>query len=355
MMEMKLFHQQAEETMSQITTIGLDTSKQVFHLVGLNRAGKVVHRKMLRRHQVLRYFARMPPTVIGMETCGGSHYWGRELGKLGHTIRLVPARDVRVLRRGQKNDYNDALAIAEAIRRPAQRFVSVKGVSDHDFQLLQRLRRGYLNARTRQANRMRGLLAEYGLVIPKGLTAVRRRVPELLEDPDTDLSAVVRSLLHQAWQHLQQLDEQIEECNRQMNEQLKPDELAQRLLATPGFGPVVTSCWRAKIGDGRQFRRGRDVAAAIGLVPRQHTTGGRPQLLGITKSGDKELRSLLIHGARSVVIHAHKKTDPLSRWVCQVKDWRGTHKATVALANKLARIAWAMSVHATEYQPKLAS
>ena len=334
--------------MNQITAVGLDTSKQVFHALGFNRAGTAKLRKKLRRNRVLKFFAQLPPTVIGMEACSGSHHWARELEKLGHTVRLIPARDVRALRRGQKNDFNDARAIAEALGRPEQRFVPIKSVTDHDYQLLQRLRRGYINARTAQSNRIRGLLAEYGLVLPKGLAALRRRVPELLEDGDNVLSPVVRHLLHQALEYIRQLDEQIAVCDQQMKQQLQDDEQAQRLLAEPGFGEVLTACWRAKIGDGRWFRRGRDVSAAIGLVPRQHTTGDRPRLLGITKSGDKELRSLLIHGARAVVIHAHKKDDPLSRWICQVKARRGIHKATVALANKMARRAWAITVYGDE-------
>ena len=334
--------------MSQITAVGLDTSKHVFHAMGFNQAGKMHLRKKLRRTQVLKFFAQLPPTVVGLETCGGSHYWARELEKLGHTVRLIPARDVRALRRGQKNDFNDARAIAEALGRPEQRFVPIKQLIDHDYQLLQRLRRGYVDARTAQGNRLRGLLAEYGLIVPKGLAALRRRVPEILEDADNDLSAVVRHLLHQGLEHLRHLDEQIAICNQQMQEQLQGDEVAQRLLAEQGFGPVLTSCWRARIGDGRWFRRGREVSASVGLVPRQHTTGGRPQLLGITKSGDKELRTLLVHAARSVVRHAHKKDDELSRWICQVMARRGIHKATVALANKMARRAWAITVYGDE-------
>lgn len=336
--------------MSQITAVGLDTSKHVFHAVGFNRAGKEGLRRKLRRNQVLQFFAQLPPTVVGLETCGGSHHWARALEKLGHTVRLIPARDVRALRRGQKNDFNDARAIAEALGRPEQRFVPIKQLIDHDYQLLQRLRRGYVDSRTAQGNRIRGLLAEYGLIVPKGLASLRRRVPEILEDADNDLSPVVRHLLHQALQHLQQLDQLITHCNQQMHEQLKGDEIAQRLLAQPGFGPVLTSCWRAKVGDGRWFKRGREVSASIGIVPRQHTTGGRPQLLGITKCGDKELRTLIIHASRSVVRHAHKKDDELSRWVCQVMARRGIHKATVALANKMARRAWAITVYGDEFR-----
>jgi transposase len=344
-----------EETVNQITTIGLDTSKHVFHVVGLNQVGKVVLRKRLSRRQLLPFFAQLPMSLVGIETCGGSHHWARELQALGHTVRLIPARDVRALLRGQKNDYNDALAIAEAFNRPQQRFTPIRRMEEHDLQALHRLRRGYLDERTALTNRLRGLLAEYGLIVPKGLASLRRHLPELLEDAEQPLTDFVRRLLWDAWQHLQALDQQIQHCDEQLKVQLKTDVQAQRLLQIPGFGPIVASTWRARMGDGRQFRRGRDAAAACGLVPRQHTTGGRPQLLGITKCGDKELRSLLIHGARAVVIHAHKKDDALSRWVCAVKARRGIHKATVALANKMARMAWAMSVTETDYQVRLAA
>lgn len=337
--------------MSQITTFGLDTSKHVFHVVGIKKVGKVIERKQLRRSRVLRHFAQRPASVIGIEACGGSHYWARQLQRLGHTVRMVPPRDVKALVRGQKNDYNDALAIAEAVQRPQQRFVAIKSEAEHDLQALHRLRRGYIRERTALSNRIRGLLMEYGVVMPRGLAALRRRIPELLEDGDNALSALLRDLLYHALQHLYRLDALIAHENRQLKAQVVHDEGAQRLLTIPGFGPIVASTWRARFGNCHQFRRGRDVSAACGMVPRQHTTGGRPQLLGITKQGDKELRTLLIHGARAVVSRAHKKDDPLSRWVCQVQARRGRHKATVALANKMARMAWAITVKQTEYDP----
>jgi len=341
--------------MSQITTFGLDTSKQAFHVIGVNQVGKMIERKQLRRSRVVRYFAQRPACIIGIEACGGSHHWARQLQQLGHSVRMVPPRDVKALVRGQKNDYNDALAIAEAVQRPQQRFVAIKTEAEHDLQALHRLRRGYIRERTALSNRMRGLLMEYGVIMPKGMATLRRRIPELLEDGDNALSAVVRDLLYQALQHLYQLDALIAHGDRQLKTQVARDETAQRLLTIPGFGPVVTSTWRARFGNCHQFRRGRDASAACGMVPRQHTTGGRPQLLGITKQGDKELRTLLIHGARAVVSRAHKKDDPLSQWVCQVQARRGRHKATVALANKMARMAWAITVNQTEYAPRRAN
>jgi transposase len=341
--------------MTHTTTIGLDSSKNTFHVLALNRNGTEAFRKQLRRHQVLRYFAQCPPSMIGIETCGGAHYWARQLQALAHQVRLVPAHDVQALRRGQKNDYNDALAIAEAVRRPKQRFVAIKSESDHDIQALHRLRRGYISERTALPNRLRGLLQEFGITIGKGLAPLRRRIPELLEDGAQPLSALMRQLLHQAGQQLLALDQQIQSCDRQLRLYACHHDSVQRLMQIPGFGPVVSTMWQARMGNCQQFRKGRDAAAACGLVPQQHTTGGKPKLLGITKRGDKELRTLLVHGARSVVNQAHKKDDPLSRWIAQLVARKGKNKATVALANKMARIAWAMTIHQSDYRPRQAA
>ncbi len=336
----------------KITVVGLDIAKQVFHVLGFNQANRAVLKKVLKRHEVLEYFAQMGVCTIAIEACAGSNYWGRELEKLGHQVRLIPAQHVKPLRRGQKNDFNDALAIAEALGRPEMRFVSIKSTYESDVQALHRVREGQISARTALVNRTRGLLAEYGIVLPKGIASFRRRLPEWLESADNDLSADLRFLLDIQYQQLCQMDDQIQQLTNRVQAQIKRDDAAQRLLAIPGFGPIVTSVWRARVGNGQAFRRGRDVAAAFGLVPRQHSTGGKTTLLGITKKGDPYLRSLLIHGARAVIRTAHKKTDRLSLWVTRLVQRRGIHIATVALANKLARIAWAMTVRQTEYQPQ---
>jgi transposase len=334
------------------TPIGLDIAKHVFHLVSLNKAGKVTLKKRLRRREVIRYFSKQPASTIGMEACAASNYWGRELERLGHQVHLVPAQHVKPLVRGQKNDFNDALAIAEALGRPQIRFVPVKTESEQDAQALHRIREGAIGARTALVNRIRGLLAEYGIVLPTGVACVRRALPELMEEADNGLSADFRFLLDIQYRHLCQLDEQIKRLTDRVHLQVTNDETAQRLLSIPGFGPIVTSVWRARMGSGHQFRRGRDASASVGLVPRQHSTGGKTTLLSITKRGDPYLRCLLIHGARAVVRSAHSKTDPLSQWVTRVKQRRGVHIATVALANKIARIAWAMTVNQTPYQPQ---
>jgi transposase len=337
--------------MSEITTIGLDLAKNVFHVVCCDRHGREVGRKALRRHQVLDWFAQRPACRIGMEACGGAHYWARQLHALGHEVRLIPAQYVKAYVRGNKNDYNDARAIAEAVSRPDQRFVAIKTVEQQDVQALHRLRQGRVAERTALCNQLRGLLAEYGIVLAQKVATLRKQLPELLEDADNGLSDFLRPLLAQGYQHLQALDEQIAFYTRRLEQHAREHETLRRLQTIPGFGPIVASVFHSVVGDGQAYRRGRDVSAALGLVPKQHSSGGKPVLLGISKRGDRYLRGLLVHGARSVVHQATHKDDALSRWITRIQARRGTHKAIVALANKLARIGWAVLRHGSVYQP----
>lgn len=337
--------------MDKPMTVGLDLAKNIFHLIALDTHGKVVCQKKLRRCQVLTYFANLPVSRVGMEACGGAHYWARELGALGHEVKLLPAQHVKPYVRGNKNDYNDALAIAEAYDRPKMHSVAVKTTDQQDIQALHRLRERRVQERTGLCNQLRGLLAEYGWVIPKGVNRVRRRLPELLEDAENGLSARLRRLLAQGLQQLDELDAHIAVYDRELQAYSREDEACQRLTTIPGFGPVVASVFYSVVGNGEAYRRGRDVSASLGLVPRQHGSGDKTQLLGISKRGDRYLRSLLVHGARAVVTQAAKKDDRLSRWVNRVRAQRGVNKATVALANKLARIGWAVLAHKTVYQP----
>jgi len=339
--------------MDEITTIGLDLAKHVFHVVGCDRYGKVLRRKILRRGQVRAYFANVPGCVVGMEACAGSHFWARELRELGHEVRLIPAQHVKAYVRGNKNDYNDARAIAEAAGRADIRAVSVKTVEQQDVQALYRLRAARVKERTALCNQVRGLLAEYGIVLAQGVGTVRRRVPEVLEEADNGLSDFFRPFLQRCYEQLCEVDAHIEFYDRALHEHARRDETVQRLQTVPGFGPVVASVFHALVGDGREFRRGRDVSAALGLVPKQHSSGGKTVLLGISKRGDRYLRSLLVHGARSVLRRAeHHGEDRLARWALSVQATRGTHKATVALANKLARIGWAVVREQTVYRAR---
>ena len=336
--------------MKEITRIGLDLAKNVFHLVGFDARDKEVKKKMLRRPQMLSYFVQLPPCLIGMEACASAHYWARELTQQGHTVRLIPPQHVKPYLRGNKNDYNDARAIAEAVTRPGMRFVAIKTPEQQDIQALYRQRQGAVADRTALSNRLRGLLGERGLVCPQGINVLRRRLPEILEDADNGLSDFYRRLLARDWQRLQELDVHIEAYTQELVTHSQQSDACQRLQSIPGFGPIVASVFHSQVGDGRAYRRGRDVAASIGLVPKQHSSGGKNVLLGISKRGDRYLRSLLVHGARAVVIQAARKDDRLSRWINKLKAERGYNKATVALANKMARMGWAILANNSVYR-----
>ncbi len=336
--------------MNKITTIGLDLAKSVFHAVYCDKRGKMVRKKMLRRSQVLAYFVNLPNCIVGMEACASAHYWARELEALGHQVRLIPAQYVKAYVRGNKNDYNDALAIAEAVVRPEMRFVALKTTDQQDLQALLRLREGCLKERTALCNRIRGLLAEYSLILPKGVNVLRRHLPEFLEDGENGLNDLFRRLLAEGYQQLKDLDRHVDYYTDELERQAQQHDECRRLQTIPGYGPIVASAFHSAIGNGEAYRRGRDVSASLGLVPRQHSSGGKDVLLGISKRGDRYLRSLLVHGARSVVIQAGKKDDRLSRWINKIRAERGFNKAVVALANKMARIGWAILAHKTVYQ-----
>jgi len=338
-----------------VTTIGLDIAKNVFHLVGTDAKGNEVLKKRLSRAQVLSYFAQLPRCVVGMEACGGAHYWARELSRMDHEVKLINARHVEAFRRAQKNDYNDARAIGEAVVQPRMRFVAVKHEAQQDLQALHRVRKGVQQERTRWINRARGLMAEYGVVMGKGVGVFRRQVPELLEAGDNGLSVSFRELLRDVYERVCALDEHLRVCDRGVKAASRANEACQRLDEVPGIGEIVATGLVAAVGNGRQFRRGRDLSASLGVVPRQHTTGGRVRLLGISKRGDSYLRTQLIHGARAVVQYAHRKDDPMSRWVERIRQQRGTNVAAVALANKLLRIAWVILARGERYNPRLAA
>ena len=334
-----------------ITTVGLDLAKSVFHVVCFNEHSKEVKKRMLRRNQVLQYFTQLPPCLVGMEACASSHYWGRELRALGHEVKLIPPQYVKPYLRGNKNDYNDARAIAEASTRPSMPFVAIKTVAEQDMQAIHRMRSQCIRDRTALSNSTRGLLGEYGIILPRGLATLRKSIHGLLEDADNGLSDRFRNLLARRYEQLVELDEHIDFYTNELEILSKQDDSCQRLQTIPGFGPIVSSAFRSAIGDGSAYRHGRDASASLGLVPRQHSSGGKNVLLGISKRGDRYLRSLLVHGARAVVVQAARKDDPLSRWVNRIREERGWNKAVVAMANKLARIGWAILRYNTIYQP----
>lgn len=256
-----------------VTTVGLDLAKNLFHIVGLNAQGREILKKRLTRAQVLKHFAMAPCCEIAMEACAGAHYFARELKKLGHETKLIPPQYVKAYVRGQKNDYNDARAIAEAARVPGMRWVAVKTVDQQDLQALARMREGVLRSRTALVNRLRGLLAEYGILRGKGINTMRRALPELLADATPGLSERFRRLLARAYEKLTRLDAYLDTLTADLRAAAREDERAQRLQTIPGFGPIVSAVFAATLGDGRQYRNGRQAAAAVGLVPRQHSHG----------------------------------------------------------------------------------
>jgi transposase len=334
-----------------IVTCGIDLAKNVFQVHGIDAAGQVVCRKQLRRNQVLEFFTKQQPCLIGMEACGGAHYWARELSRLGHTVRLMSPQHVKPYIKGNKNDANDAAGICEAVTRPSMRFVGIKTQAQQDILLLHRIREQKVKARTALVNQIRGLLAEYGYALNKTIKALRTGLLELVSDQtENRLSELARRNFYGLYEDLLLLDEQVSRIEKELITLSNADEDCKRLMTLPGVGYITASALVAHIGDVHQFKNGRELAAYLGLVPRQHSSGGKQVLLGISKRGDKYLRTLLVHGSRTVLRYAERKEDRDSQWLKQLEARRGKNKATVAQANKTARKAWALLARQTNYQ-----
>ena len=334
----------------KITTIGLDIAKSVFHFFAVNQMGRFVKKKQLKRRQMLAYFANLEPCLIAMEACGGANYWARELIVLGHQVKLIAPQYVKPYVKGNKNDYNDAEAIAEAAQRPNMRFVPIKSIEQQDVQNFHRQRERIKKERTALVNQIRGLLAEYGVVINKGVTAVRKRLPEILEDAENGLTVRSRGFFAELLEELQALDQRFDQCSQRIASLNQGNDVCQRLDDILGIGPITASAAYAAAGDGKDFANGRHFSAWLGLVPGQHSTGGKAVLLGISKRGNAYLRTLFIHGARAVLQHSANKTDRFSRWAQAVLERRGYNKACVAVANKMARMAWVIIAKGEDYR-----
>jgi transposase len=334
----------------KITTVGIDLAKNVFQVHGIDERGKAVLRKQLRRTQVAVFFGNLPPCVIGMEACASAHYWGRTLQRFGHTVRLMAPQYVKPYVKTNKNDVADAEAICEAVGRPHMRFVPIKSVEQQGILSVHRVRKGFVKARTAQANQIRGLLGEFGLIIPQGIINVTKRVPDLLEDATNELPAAFRLLIERLTQHLKELDRQVKEFEKEIIAWHRSSELSLKLEKIPGIGPLAASALVASIADARSFDNGRQVCAWLGLVPRQSSSGGKPTLLGMSKRGDAYLRTLLIHGARSAILAAKNKADNTNGWLTNLLNRRHPNIAAVALANKNARTVWALLAHGREFK-----
>lgn len=334
----------------KITTIGIDLAKDVMQAHGVDERGKTVLRKQLKREQVASFFANVPACLIGMEACASAHYWARKLQSFGHTVKLMAPQFVKPYVKTNKNDVADAEAICEAVARSNMRFVPIKTAEQQSVLSLHRARQGFVKARTAQANQIRGLLSEYGIVTPQGIGHIAKRLPEILEDGENGLLGQFRMLLERLGENLKEMDRQVGELAREIKVWHRENEASRKLEKIPGIGPITASALVASVGDAKCFEDGRQMAAWLGVVPKQRSSGGKQTLLGISKRGDTYLRTLLIHGARAVVRVCERKLEPDS-WLKRVMGRRNKNVAAVALANKNARIAWALLRHDREYAP----
>jgi len=334
----------------KITTIGIDLAKEVFQIHGVDEHGKVVLRKQLRRSEMAKFFTRLEPCLIGMEACGSAHHWARKLTGFGHTVKLMAPQFVKPYVKTNKNDIADAEAICEAVGRPNMRFVTVKHVEQQAILSVHRARQGFVKARTAQGNQIRGLLSEFGIVMPQGIHSIVKRIPEILEDGDNGLPGTMRRLISRLTDHLKEMDRHVAELEAQIMLWHRQSEASRKLAEIPGLGPITASAMVATIGDAKEFRNGRQLAAWLGLVPKQNSSGGKQMLLGISKRGDTYLRTLLIHGARAVIQFAEKNRPPES-WLRKLMARRNKNVAAVALANKNARIIWALLAKDRMFRP----
>ena len=330
----------------KITTVGIDLAKDVIQVHAIDEHGKAVVKKAMKRGKVLEYFANLPPCLIGMEACGSAHHWYRQLSQYGHTVKLMAPQYVKPYVKTNKNDAADAEAICEAVGRPNMRFVAPKNTEQQTVLSQHAVRQGFVKARTAQGNQIRGLLAEFGIVIKRGFAPLYERLPEIVEDGENGLTGLFRQLLTRLLAHLKELDRQVGEIEQQIQMWHRGNEASLRLAERRGIGPLSATAIVATLGNGQQYKNGRQFAAAIGIVPRQHSSGGKPTLLGISKHGDKYLRTLLIHGARSVLravqMQATPSTNREDLWLRGLLARRHHNVVAVALAAKTARIVWAL-------------
>src|SRR6516165_6861411 len=324
--------------MNAVSTLGIDLAKNTFSVHGVDEDGVVTVRRTISRGKLAELVTRLPPCLIGMEACSGAHEWARRFSRCGHAVKLMAPKFVAPYRKSGKNDGNDAEAICEAVTRPNMRFVPVKSVEQQSDLGLHRVRQGFVEERTGTLNRIRGLIAEFGYVLPNGPEHIRRAVPAIIDALPARIAGCVRDLL----EHAERLAAKVREYEQAIRLGVRDNELARRAQTRQGIGPITASALVATVGNGYDFKNGRQFAAWLGLVPSQYSTGGKTRLGHITKRGDPYLRTLFVMGARSVLQRAARETDPLSRWAAAVQARRGYHRACVAVAAKNARVAWAL-------------
>jgi transposase len=342
-----------KESTMKLMRVGVDLAKNLIQVHGVDRNEQPVWRRRLSRKKWLKVLLETvePGCEIGMEASSSAHHWARQLQAQGFTVKLIAPQFVKPYVKSNKNDANDAEAVCEAMSRPSMRFVAVKSVEQQDIQAVHRIRSELVGQRTAKANQIRGLAGEYGLTAPQQLCQLRKAIPGWLEEPDNGLSERFRRLLNGLWGDLKELDERVGELDAEIATIVQEEPAAMRLQQLRGVGPITATALVAAVGDGAQFANGRQMSAALGLTPRQHSSGGKDRLLGISKRGDSYLRTLLIHGARSAIRTAKEKEDRLSRWVTALVERTHPNVAAAALANKTTRIAWAMLRYGTDYQP----
>ncbi len=343
-------------TDSIVTAIGIDIGKNTFHLVGLDKRGAIALRQKLSRGQVAARLANMPPCLVGMEACVGAHHLSRQLLALGHDVKLVPAQFVKPFLKGQKNDFRDAEAVAEAIQRPTMRFVPTKSVDQLDLQALHRVRARLVGQRTATVNQIRAFLLERGIAVRQGLRFLRQVLPDILANRTDVLTPRMVNMIEGLAADLHHLDQRIDDVTGEIETVAGDDEACQRLMTIPGIGPIIASAMVATIGDGSAFRRGRDFGAWLGLVPRQISTGDRTILGRISKRGNNYLRMLFVQAARVVLLRpANWPKHSFGRWLQAAAKRMHHNVVATALANKLTRIAWSVLYHGRGYEPRMSA
>ncbi len=337
--------------MKKISVAGVDLGQSCMHVHLADERGRGLGAKRLSRSRFVAFFAQLAPCLVGMEACRGAHHWARELEALGHTVRIMPAQFIKPYVKTNKNDWRDAEAIGEAVTRPTMRFVAVKTLEQQSVQMLHGARAAAVASRTATVNQLRGYLHEAGVVIPRGINRLRRELASVLEAGEQRWPALMVRVLRTLHEELRALDARIEAYERELESLARHDPLCQLLMTIPGIGPLSATGLVAKVGRGEDFTSARHFAAWLGLVPRHSGTGGRTQLYGISKRGDRYLRTNLIHGARSALRSVERRDDARGHWARDIAQRRGFNVATVALANKMARIAWAMLQSGQSYRP----
>jgi len=339
--------------MSELCTVGIDLAKSIFYVHGADQSGRKLFNKRLIRKDVLDFFANINPCLVGMEAGGGTHYWAREIAKLGHDVKIMAPQFVKPYIKSNKTDSNDAEGICEAVTRPSMRFVGTKTIDQQDIQSIHRIRERLVTSRTALACEIRGLLAEYGIVLPKGIREIKRKLPDIISNAENQLTTFTREIMQNLLSELIEFNKKVNKYDTYIRHIHKAHPVVQRLTTIPGVGDLTATAILAMVSDAKQFKNGREFAAYLGLVPKQKSSGGKSNLLGISKRGDKYIRTMLIHGARVIVAYSEKleyRMPKNMKWVQGVRARRGYCKTAVALANKNARICWALMMKDEDFK-----